>query len=144
MTNAQTVFETAMALMDELSQNGGQADTADNKEYKDRSLAILNALSGELYPYSDSFRPEQHCGRPVVPVILDFSSSIGLDDYICRSVLPYGLAAQLLLSEDPEASSFCQLRYERLKAGLETGLPAQAQPIQDVYGGIEYGEFSCW
>ena len=144
MTNAQTIFETAMSLMDELSQNSGQADNADNKEYKDRTLAILNALSGELYPYSDSFKPEEHYGRPIVPVIYDFQSAIGLDDYICRSILPYGLAAQLLLSEDPEASSFCQLRYEKLKANLETGLPAEAQPIQDVYGGIEYGEFSSW
>ncbi len=144
MTNAQTVFETAMSLMDELSQNGGQADTSDNKEYKDRTLAILNALAGELYPYSDSFKPEQTFGRPVVPVIYDFQTAIGLDDYLCRSILPYGLAAQLLLSEDPEASSFCQLRYERLKAGLEAGLPAEPKPIQNVYGGIEYGEFSCW
>ena len=91
MTNAQYVFETAMTLMDELNEATGKADTSDTKEYKNRTLKILNILRGELFPYSDTFTAGAAGKRPICTAIDDFTSAIGLDDYICQSVLPYGL-----------------------------------------------------
>lgn len=146
MTTGQTVFDIAMGMMDEV-QNGN-TDTADTKEYKDRTLLILNALAGELYPYSDTYSTEDAEGRPIVAYIRDFTRPIDLDDYICRSVMPYGLAAHLLLDENPTSASFFQQRYEELVRGLRSGIPTASEDIEDVYGGLggiePYNEFSAW
>lgn len=87
--------------------------------------------------------------RPIVGVIASMTDDINLDDYICRSVMPYGLAAHLLLDENPSAASFFQQRYEELLRGLRSGgIPTGSEDIVDVYGGcggIEpYNEFSAW
>ena len=144
MTNAQYVFETAMTLMDELNEATGKADTSDTKEYKNRTLRILNILRGELCPYSDTFTAGAAGKRPICPAIDDFTSAIGLDDYICQSVLPYGLAAHLLMQEDPTSANYFQQRYDELKSLLARGLPAASEDIGDVYGGFPYNEFSRW
>lgn len=146
MTTAQDVFDIAMGMMDEVLN--GNTNTGDTAEYKGRTLYILNALAGELYPYSDTYTVGVAGKRPIVERIEDFASGIGLDDYICRSVMPYGLAAHLLLDENPTAASFFQQRYEELVRGLRSGIPAASEDIVDVYGGrggIEpYNEFGYW
>ncbi len=145
MTTAQEVFEYAMTLMDELNESNGKADTSDTKEYKNRTLAILNILRGELYPYSDTYKTGEPGTRPIAEKISDFTSAIGLDDYICQSVLPYGLAAHLLMQEDPTSANFFQQRYDELKALLARGMPAESEDISDVYGGLRpYNEFGMW
>ena len=147
MTTAQEVFEAAIAMMDELNDQGA-ADHSDTQEYKNRTLAILNILRGELYPYSDSYQIGEN-GRPISAQILDFETPIELDDYICQSVMPYGLAAHLLMDENPSSANFFQQRYDELKMGLMRGYPAMgSEDIVDVYGrrgGIDpYLEFSRW
>ncbi len=144
MTNAQYVFETAMTLMDELNESTGKADTGDTKEYKNRTLKILNILRGELFPFSDTFAVVTVGKRPICPTIDDFDTAIGLDDYICQSVMPYGLAAHLLMQEDPSSANYFQQRYDELKALLSRGLPAESEDIEDVYGSFPYNEFSRW
>ena len=143
-TTAQQVFATAMGLMDQLSP-GGTADSPDTREYRDRTLLILNALRGELFPYSDTYAAEEPGKRPILAVIQSFDQVIGMDDYICQSVLPYGLAAQLLLDENPDSASFFQQRYEEMRMNLAKGLPQQSESISDVYGIVSpYNEFSRW
>lgn len=146
MTNAQTIYEAAIALMDSMSDSGN-ADVADNNEYKHRTLPILNILRGELYPFSDTYETDDE-GRPIVNLIRDFTKPIDLDDYICQSVMPYGLAAHLLLQEDPAAANFCQQRYDELKMRLSVGMPTLSADVEDVYGskgGIDpYNEFAQW
>lgn len=148
MTTAQEVFTLAITLMDELNESNGNADTNDTKEYKLRTLSILNILRGELYPYSDTFAEAEPGKRPIADKIEDFSTPIGLDDYICQSVMPYGLAAHLLMQEDPTSANFYQQRYDELKAMLARGLPAESEDIEDVYGcngGLwPYNEFGMW
>lgn len=141
MTNAQGVFDAAMGLMDEVNETTGSADNQDTKEYKDRALFILNVLRGELSPYSA--REE---GAPkICPVIEDFAGPIWLDDYICQTVMPYGLAAHLLLDENPSSAGFFQQRYEELKRQLSTGPVDGSADITDLYGGLEpYNEFGMW
>lgn len=146
MTNAQRVFDLTMALMDEMSESG-QTDTADTKEYKNRTLNILNVLRGELYPYSDTYAEAEAAGRrPIAEVIEDFEGAIALDDYICQSVLPYGLAAHLLLDENPNSASFFQQKYDELKSMLARGLPQESVEIEDVYSGGYYphNDFGWW
>lgn len=146
-TTAQDVFEKAMSIMDELSDDG-QADTADTAEYKNRTIPILNVLAGELYPYSDTYEYREAGIRPIVGVIDDFTDNIDLDDYCCRSILPYGLVAHLWMDENPTGASYCQQRYDELKATLDRGLPQVSEDIGDVYGhdgGLwPYNEFGMW
>ena len=142
-TTAQQVFATAMGLMDQLSP-GGAADSPDTREYRDRTLLILNALRGELYPYSDTCVRDTRGGRPIAATIRNMDEPIGLDDHICQSILPYALAAHLLLDENPSAASFFQQRYEELRSRLAVGVPARSEDILDLYGGIEYGSFGRW
>lgn len=147
MTTAQEVFDIAMGMMDEVLN--GLTDTADTREYKDRTLFILNALAGELYPYSDTYTRVEAGKRPIVTPIPDFTTAIGLDDYICKTVMPYGLAAHLLLDENPASANYFQQRYEELLRWLRAGgIPDGSEDIEDVYGangGIDpYNEFSLW
>lgn len=147
-TTAQRVFDIAMGLMDEVNESTGATDTSDTKEYKVRTLLILNALRGELFPYSDTFQAEEPGKRPILAVIQAFEDVIGMDDYICQSVMPYGLAAHLLLDENPSAASFFMQRYEEMRSNLAKGIPAVSEPIEDVYGsgGMShpYNDFSRW
>lgn len=150
MATAQDIFDEAMALMDEVD-DAGKTDTSDTAEYKNRTLYILNVLRGELYPYSDTFLPNAKGFRPITALIEDFETPIDLDDYICESVMPYGLAAHLFLDENPSAASFFQQRYEELLSKLSRGLPAVSEEIVDVhfgnntkYGGFEYDWMGRW
>lgn len=145
-TTAQRVFDIAMGLMDEVNESTGSTDTSDTREYKVRTLFILNALRGELFPYSDTFAVEEPGKRPILAVIQDFADIIGMDDYICQSVLPYGLAAHLLLDENPSAASFFMQRYDEMKLNLAKGIPSASEAIEDVYGGNfhPYNHFSRW
>ena len=146
MTTGQAVFDIAMGMMDEVLN--GNTNTGDTAEYKGRTLYILNALAGELYPYSDTYTQTEAGKRPIVTPISAFDTNIDLDDYICRTVMPYGLAAHLLLDENPTSASFFLQRYEELVRGLRSGIPAASEDIVDVYGGrggIEpYTEFGYW
>lgn len=144
MTTAQMVFDTAISIMDELDDRG-RSDNSDNKEYKDRTLAILNMLRGELFPYSDTYKIVEAGKRPIVKIIENFEEEIGLDDYICQTILPYGLAAHLLLDENPANANFCQQRYDELKRDLSRGLPTESVDIEDVYSNRGYyDEFGVW
>ena len=144
MTTATEVFKLAMSLMDELNESTGAADTSDNREYKNRTVPIINILRGELYRYSDTFTIVEPGKRAVAKKLEVIDDVIDLDDYICQSVLPYGLAAHLMMQEDLTSANYFQQRYEELKRDLERGLPTVSEDIEDVYGGIEYGEFSRW
>lgn len=143
-TTAQWVFEQAMALMDELNESTGSADTADTKEYKNRALPILNVLQAECFPASDTYRATTPGKRPICPELRALGDVIRLDDGICRGVLPYGMASHLLVDENPNAASFFQQRYEEMLSAFRVGLPATAEPIADLYGGIGLGEFGRW
>lgn len=145
-TTAQRVFDLAMGLMAEVNETTGATDTSDTKEYKVRTLFILNVLQGELYPYSDTFLATEVGKRPILPVIDSFDSVIGMDDYVCQSVMPYGLAAHLQLDENTANASFFMQRYEEMRDKLTRGLPQASEPIENVYGGTchPYNDFSRW
>ncbi len=135
---AQEIFGAAMGLIDSVDTSSGETDTAANAAYKSRALFIINVLLGELYPYSDAYAAAGGGRRPSCAAVTDFYTGVGLDDTIARTVLPYGLAAQLLLEENPSAASFFQQRYEELLAKLGSGVPQSFESVEDIYGGIEY------
>lgn len=147
-TTAQEVFEIAIALMDEQNEATGEADTLDTREYKNRTIPILNMLRNELYVFSDTYKTKKPGKRPVPALIESFEDTIMLDDYCCQTVLPNGLAAHLLMQENPTMANFFNERYNELKFNLQNGLPAESEEIEDVYSGgggyFPYNEFGGW
>ena len=146
------VFQRAIVIMDELDDSG-RFKHEDTTEYLNRTLPFLNMLQNELYPYSDTFPKWQDWEkgrRPVLQSMSSLSDEIDLDDYCAGTILPYGLAAHLLLDENPSSAGFCQQRYDELKASLMRGEGrlSESEDIVDIYGpngGTHpYNEFSRW
>lgn len=136
MAYVSDVFDAAMGIMDELGQTG-QAQTSDTQEYEYRTPAIINMLVGELHMLlgnRDNWLPVSSLDD-MVPTA---------DTNYALSALPYGLAANLLIDENPTAASFYQQRYEELRAYYLARQQADVGDITDLYGGIPYGEFSRW
>ena len=143
MTTAREVFELAMHLMDETRESTGEVDTPETLGYKSRTVPILDVLQQECLPFSDTYGSEEG-KRTVCPPLGGLEDGLGLDDGLCRGVLPYGLAAHLLLGEDDERAGFFQQRYEELLTRAGRMLPGRAEQIEMPYGGIEFGKFARW
>lgn len=114
MTDANWVFDRAIQLMDEQSVWNGATRTEDTETYRVRTLGILNVLRHELYPYSDTFERGTDGKRIICPEVKEFDQPINLDDALAQTVLPYGLAAHLLLGENNAAASVFFQRYAEL------------------------------
>lgn len=129
MTDANWVFDRAIHLMDEQNEMNGETRTVDTEEYRYRTLSILNVLRHELYPLSDTFETGIDGKRAIVPLLTDFEQPIDLDDAIAQGVMPYGLAAHLLLGENDSMASFFNQRYEELKYSIGAKKPAVWEDI---------------
>ena len=140
MTTVQQVFDMAIHMMDEQNESSGISDTADTKEYRFRTISILNAVMPALYPYSDTCSDEGR-GRPICPALdltnirkPDFTQQIPLDDTLALGVLPYALAAHLLAGENEELSAWFQNRYNLAFSDLRSKIPGTFEPIVAPYG----------
>ena len=80
-------------------------------------------LQTELLPDSDS---------PLI--ISNIDDALLLPDRDCILILPYGLAAHLLLTEDPESASFFNNRYEYFVCVFNNQLIKQLYNL--IYGYI--------
>lgn len=129
MTNANWVFDRAIHLMDEQYEMTGETRTVDTKEYEYRTLSILNILRHELYPFSDTYTQGEGGKRYICPMITDFEQEIDLDDAIAQGVMPYGLAAHLLLGENDALASYFSQRYQELMYTIGTRRTAQWEDI---------------
>lgn len=117
---AQDVFTIAMNIMDEISQDGTFSGYP--SEYKTKAWPILTVLQSELLPAS------------AMPLSITSESTVVQIDYRSAiTLLPYGLAAHLLLTEDQNRASFFNSRYDELKRKR----PATITAIVDVLGVIE-------
>lgn len=129
MTTANWVFDRAIHLMDEQNETNGKTRTQDTKEYEYRTLSILNVLRNELYPYSDTYEVRTDGRRPVCVELTSMEQPIDLDDALCQSVLPYGLAAHLLLGENDTMASFFNQRYAEMLNELRSRSTAEFEDI---------------
>ena len=134
MTTANWVFDRAIHLMDEQNETNGKTRTQDTKEYEYRSLSILNVLRNELYPYSDTYEVRSDGKRSVPPELTSMEQPIDLDDALCQSVMPYGLAAHLLLGENDSMASFFNQRYMELLNQLKSRATAVWEDIPFNFG----------
>lgn len=144
---AQEIFDIAIHLMDSQNESTGSTDTADTKEYKLRSASLLNSILDRAFPYSDNYREALEAAggkRPICPKITAMEDEIELDERVCTGALPYGLAGLLLLEEDPSRADFLwQTFLEQLELCRQS-LPAVIGEVEDLYSGIEYGQFGAW
>lgn len=111
----QQVFELAMVLIDEVNDQGA-INASDTQYYKGKTPAILTTLQAELLPNNQT-----------PTVITDLTKPITLPDKTCLLVLPNGLAAHLLLTEDASVATFFNSRYEEMRRKIATSI----QPIED-------------
>lgn len=72
--------------------------------------------------------------RAIPTEITSLSDTLQLDDVTCIKVLPYGLAAHLMLDENQDAAAFFQQRYEEMKREQYQEQPAAENEIEDIYG----------
>lgn len=114
----QVIFNLAMDLMDERLSNG-TIPAADTAEYKAKAPGLLTILQTELCR-----------AEAVTPaVVSNLEDTVLVSDTVALAVLPYGLAAHLLIDENPDAASFFQQRYEESKRRV----PGRAAPTVDAY-----------
>lgn len=142
--SAREIFDIAIHLIDAQNESSGATETADTQEYMLRTPSLLNSILNRAYPYSDNYVAAAE-NRPVHPALSAITDLVEMDDYICLSVLPYGLAALLVNPEGESgmASFFWQMFEEGL-VSARNSLPSSIEPMESAYGGLEYGWFSKW
>lgn len=117
------VYDMALALMDEV-QETGTIGVENPLEYQTKALSIINTLQFELLPPSQT------------PTLLtSLTQNLSVSDRTALLVLPYGLAAHLLLIEGSTSASapFFNNRYEELKRKV----PTTQTSITDVYSVLD-------
>lgn len=133
----QDVFDKAIRLMDEQNESTGATITTDTKEYLVRTPDILDSILA---------RVSLAVGEPYVRVTA-MKDEIGLDDAVVLGVLPYYLASALIAIEAQDsglAAYFSRIGDTALSAISARLSKAEAEQVEDVYGGIEHGEFALW
>lgn len=68
----------------------------------------------------------------------ELSTELQVDDVTARTILPHGLAAYLMLQENPSIAAFFQQKYEELKFNAGKQPPSATEMI-----GNEYGKFDA-
>ena len=135
-TTAAWVFARAIHLMDEQNESTGETSTADTAEYKLRTLSILNILRHELFPYSDTYEAQDDGTRDICREITNFTDVIDLDDVLAQGIMPYGLAAHLLLGENDSMAAFFNAKYSELIQSLAAKKASKWEDITPYYGGL--------
>lgn len=119
MTTGQEVFELTMSLIDEIEETGSVNET-NTKGYKAKTPGILTVLQSELAKKE---------GLNMPPIITDLNNDLVVSDHTARVIMPYGLAANLMLNENPDLAIYCNSKYEEVKGKIKT-IPHK---ITDVY-----------
>ena len=70
---------------------------------------------------------------PTLTTITALTDTLELDDTTCLQVLPYGLAALLLVHENPDIANFMSQRFDELKFIASKKQPASFNEMEDVY-----------
>lgn len=136
MILAGNIFEFAMALLDELGDEGS-AYNERTGDYELRTPAILNSLLAEertLLGKDEYFEPVESME----------SELDGIDESYALGPMQYGLAAALVADENPALAAFLESRYEELRDRYAITYCSRMEDIENWYGGLEYGQFGRW
>jgi hypothetical protein len=140
MVTVQQIFDAAMDLMDEQDETTGSTGTMDTREYKLRTISILNIAIPALCPYSSNYTLSKG-GRPTASPLFaddrrepDFEQRIPLDDALCWGLLPFYLASLLRSGEDAEFSMRMMTEYNNAFVLIRDKVPAEFEAISTPYG----------
>ena len=134
----QEVFDMAIHLMDEQNESTGATVTEDTKEYKFRTISILNTAIPVLYKYSSDY--DRYGDQNTVLLLHedyknpDMEQGIPLDDSLCASLLPLYLSAQLLAAENESLSAWFLSRYQMVFQDIRTKTARSFEPNSTPYG----------
>ena len=126
------IYNTALAILDE----------APTSDYERRTPPIINSMMGVVWMASEQHQFGPHSLWSHVESMSDELS--GVDQSLALSAMPYGLAAQLYLGEDHiRAQSWWDIFEERV-ALFRRARPAEAEAIEDCYGGFGHSDYGRW
>ena len=140
----QDIFDSAIRLIDEQNESTGSTETADTKPYRVKAVSLVRNLIPRVYPVSDTYAASTDGKRPVCRMPEALTDELDLDQYICESVLPWGLAALLIIDDDRDKYNAYWDEFEKGIALARNSLPSEIGEVEDVYGGIEHGEYGAW
>lgn len=130
--NARKVFDAALSIMDE---------TENAEHFEPRAVAVLNTLIGDCWRVSEEHEKGPHSTWTAIASLDDDIE--GIDQTLVLAAMPYGLAAQLYLENDPlRSNSWWQIYQEQYEKCRRS--PMSIEPIADVYGGIGFGQYGRW
>lgn len=138
MADVQTIYERAIYILG-AEDEGFVADSAKNRDYKSRTLAIINTLLYSLYPRLEELDARKEGVRPLAAPVTAFTDEIGLNEGAACAILPLGLAGHLVLEENPAVAGYLLGSFETEAARFIRFAPAVPADIEDVYGGIPNG-----
>jgi hypothetical protein len=84
------------------------------------------------YFYEGNIRVNFH---PVPTNITAMTDSLSVDDVTARTILAYGVGAELFKEENQDIYSHFMRRYNELKSTAMPNQKASEQPIVNIYGG---------
>ena len=129
---ANDIYLAALAIMDEQDMDNN---------YKDRSVAIINALMSRCWQYTEGYKGGSRSGFTAISSLDDELE--GFDDTLVLGVMPYGLAAALYIGEDPLRANSWQQQFEENLFEARR-IPSSIEPIEDVYGCVNPSSFARW
>ena len=151
MRTVQEIYDEAIHLIDAQNENSGSTNTPDTREYAVRAAKLLSTLLNEAYPYSDTYPASTNGRRPVHPPVTEMTDNVDMDDFICLSALPAGLAALFVFDEDKDKyNAFWGDYVNRLQQAARSMPTSGFEDVENPYAweghgaGIEYGQFGSW
>lgn len=151
MRTVQEIYDKAIHLIDAQNDNSGATTTPDTREYYVRAPQLLSTLLNEAYPYSDTYPTATNGMRPVHPPVTAMTDTVNMDDFICLSALPAGLAALFVIDEDrAKYNAFWGDYVNRLQQAARSMPASGFEDVENPYAweghgaGIEHGEYGSW
>lgn len=114
-----------------ISENGNYSQNASYKWEGRSDLYVSYYYKGEIRIV---YRPVPGTIALPNPISGDITTEMQLDDVTSRTIVPYGLAAHLLLQENPAIASFFNGRFEEMKREASKRPPSASEQITNVYG----------
>lgn len=123
----ETVFQMAIKLLDGIERDG-TINESKIVTYRAKAPSIITLLQGEILPSTTE-----------AVDYTDLSTDLSITDKQALYVLPYGLASELIISEDDDddMGAYFSSRYEELKRKYPN--PAISTKITNVYGSLRSG-----
>lgn len=120
---ASEIFAWALALLGETPQK--------SRGYEQLAVPVLNQLLMRCFQTENALRRARgqvSLKRPAA--VQSLEEPVDYDIRLCREILPQGLAAYLILEDDPQRAAFFDWRFQ---SALEQCAPAQFVPMEDHY-----------